>query len=310
MRIEFAALAAALFVIAGTAAGQIPQPDVAQWQGQRALADIVKLLGFGARAMDVPGHRQTIDMIEAEMKSLGVTAREQSWVSTIGGQTHHMANVIAPLYPEAPRRIILATHYDSIIRAYADKQHPDAPMPGANNSASGVAVLLETARALKAQKMPPGIGVDFIFFDGEEGPISLGAGDPHWQPLGSPYFTEHLAETYPATKPEQAVIFDMVCWREMKLQPEQTSLLYAADQIDKYWKIGRTFAPGFFNNQPTALPIFDDQIALNDAHIPSFLVIGFEYDPWFNTIEDTPDKCSEAALNGVGRTTLRYIYAH
>jgi glutaminyl-peptide cyclotransferase len=310
MRIEFAALAAALFVIAGTAAGQIPQPDVAQWQGQRALADIVKLLGFGARAMDVPGHRQTIDMIEAEMKSLGVTAREQSWVSTIGGQTHHMANVIAPMYPEAPRRIILATHYDSIIRAYADKQHPDAPMPGANNSASGVAVLLETARALKAQKMPPGIGVDFIFFDGEEGPISLGAGDPHWQPLGSPYFTEHLAETYPATKPEQAVIFDMVCWREMKLQPEQTSLLYAADQIDKYWKIGRTFAPGFFNNQPTALPIFDDQIALNDARIPSFLVIGFEYDPWFNTIEDTPDKCSEAALNGVGRTTLRYIYAH
>ncbi|HXR86505.1 MAG TPA: M28 family peptidase [Stellaceae bacterium] len=310
MRIEFAALAAALFVIAGTAAGQIPQPDVAQWQGQRALADIVKLLGFGARAMDVPGHRQTIDMIEAEMKSLGVTAREQSWVSTIGGQTHHMANVIAPLYPEAPRRIILATHYDSIIRAYADKQHPDAPMPGANNSASGVAVLLETARALKAQKTPPGIGVDFIFFDGEEGPISLGAGDPHWQPLGSPYFTEHLAETYPATKPEQAVIFDMVCWREMKLQPEQTSLLYAADQIDNYWKIGRTFAPGFFNNQPTTLPIFDDQIALNDAHIPSFLVIGFEYDPWFNTTEDTPDKCSEAALNGVGRTTLRYIYAH
>ena len=171
-------------------------------------------------------------------------------------------------------------------------------------------MLLETARALKAQKMPPGIGVDFIFFDGEEGPISLGAGDPHWQPLGSPYFTEHLAETYPATKPEQAVIFDMVCWREMKLQPEQTSLLYAADQIDNYWKIGRTFAPGFFNNQPTTLPIFDDQIALNDAHIPSFLVIGFEYDPWFNTTEDTPDKCSEAALNGVGRTTLRYIYAH
>src|SRR5690348_269604 len=170
MRIEFAALAAALFVIAGTAAGQIPQPDVAQWQGQRALADIVKLLGFGARAMDVPGHRQTIDMIEAEMKSLGVTAREQSWVSTIGGQTHHMANVIAPMYPEAPRRIILATHYDSIIRAYADKQHPDAPMPGANNSASGVAVLLETARALHAQKVAPGVGVDFIFFDGEEGP--------------------------------------------------------------------------------------------------------------------------------------------
>ena len=287
-----------------------PRPDVSQWQGQRAMADIEKLVGFGPRAMDVPGHRKTIDLIVAEIKKLGVIAREQSWNSTVAGQTHAMTNVIAPMYPEAPRRIILGTHYDSIIRAYADKEHPDAPMPGANNSASGVALLLETARALHAQKTPPGVGVDFIFFDGEEGPLSLGAGDPHWQPLGSPYFTEHLAETYPGTKPEQAVIFDMVCWREMKLHPEQASLLYAADQIDKYWNIGRTFAPAFFNSQPTPQPIFDDQIALNDAHIPAFLVIGFEYDPWLNTTQDTPDKCSEAALNGVGRTTLRYIYAH
>jgi glutaminyl-peptide cyclotransferase len=304
---------AAAFIALGLAApalAQAPPPDVSQWQGQRALADIDTLVGFGPRAMDVPGHRKTIDMIVAEMKKLGVTTHEQSWNSTVAGQTHAMTNVIASMYPDAKRRIILGTHYDSIIRAYADKQRPDAPMPGANNSASGVAVLLETARALHMQRTPPGIGVDFIFFDGEEGPLSLGAGDPHWQALGSPYFTEHLAETYPETKPEQAVIFDMVCWREMKLHPEQASLLYAADQIDKYWNIGRTFAPAFFNQQPTAQPIFDDQIALNDIHIPAFLVIGFEYDPWFNTTEDTPDKCSAAALNGVGRTTLRYIYAH
>ena len=308
MRIEVAIFAATLF-FAGAAPAQQPQPDVAQWRGQRALSDIDRLVAFGPRAMDAPGHRQAIDMIIAELKPLGIAAREQSWTSTAAGQTHQMTNVIAPIYPEAKRRFILGTHYDSIIRAYADKQHPDAPMPGANNSASGVALLLETARALHAQKTPPGIGIDFVFFDGEEGPISLGAGDPHWQPLGSPYFTEHLAETYPQTKPEQAVIFDMVCWREMKLHPEQTSLLYAADQIDKFWNIGRTFAPAFFNNQPTSQPIFDDQIALNDARIPAFLVIGFDYDPWFNTTGDTPDKCSEAALNGVGRTTLRYIYA-
>ena len=286
-----------------------PQPDVTQWQGQRALDDIVKLVGFGPRAMDTPGHRKTIDLIESEMKKLGVASREQSWTSSVADQTHAMTNVVASMYPDAPRRMILGTHYDSIIRAYADKDHPDAPMPGANNSASGVALLLETARALRAQKTPPGVGVDFIFFDGEEGPISLGAGDPHWQPLGSPYFTEHLTDTYPGAQPQQAIIYDMVCWREMKLQPEQASLLYAADQINKFWNIGRTFAPAFFSPTPTPQPIFDDQIALNDAKIPSFLVIGFQYDPWFNTTKDTPDKCSEAALDGAGRTTLRYIYA-
>jgi hypothetical protein len=311
MRRDLAALlAAALCLGAATAApAQTPQPDVSQWQGQRALSDIVKLTGFGPRAMDTPGHRQTIDMIEAELRRLGIASHEQRWSSDIAGQHHAMTNIIAPIDPDAKRRLILGTHYDSIIRAYADKDLPDAPMPGANNSASGVALLLETARALHAQKTPPGVGVDLIFFDGEEGPISLGAGDPHWQPLGSPYFTAHLADIYPAAKPEQAVIFDMVCWREEKLRPEEASLLYAADQIDKYWNIGRTFAPAIFSATPTPTPIFDDQIALDDMHIPAFLVIGFEYEPWFNTTQDTPDKCSEAALDGVGRTTLRYIYA-
>jgi glutaminyl-peptide cyclotransferase len=303
------ALAALSLSFAAPAFAQTPQPDVSQWQGQRALADITTQVGFGRRAMDTPGHQQTIALVESEMRKLGVTSREQSWHSDVADQSHAMTNVIASMYPNAKRRMILGTHYDSIIRAYADKDQPDAPMPGANNSASGVALLLETARALHAQKTPPNIGVDFIFFDGEEGPVSLGAGDTHWQPLGSPYFTAHLGETYPTTLPEQAMIFDMVCWREEKLRPEQASLLYAADQIDKFWNIGRTFAPAIFNAQPTPQPIFDDQIALNDAHIPAFLVIGFEYDPWFNTTQDTPDKCSETALDGVGRSVLRYIYA-
>lgn len=310
-RRSLVAFASALCLGCAIAArAQTPQPDVSQWQAPRALADIVKLVGFGPRAMDTPGHRQTIEMIEAELRALGIAAHEQSWTSTVAGQTHQMTNIIAPMDPQTTPRLILGTHYDSIIRAYADKDHPNAPMPGANNSASGVALLLETARALHAQKTSPGIGVDFIFFDGEEGPISLGAGDPHWQPLGSPYFTAHLADTYPGAKPQQAIIYDMVCWREEKLQPEQASLLYAADQIDKFWNIGRTFAPAYFSEAPTPSPIFDDQIALNDAHIPAFLVIGFQYDPYFNTTQDTPDKCSEAALDGVGRTTLRYIYAH
>ncbi len=282
--------------------------DVALWQGKRALEDIAQLLSFGPRAPDTEGHRKTIDYIKAEMKKLGLGTTEQSWHSAVAGQSHDLTNVVARFAPGNPRRIILGTHYDSIIRAYRDRDHPEAPMPGANNSASGVALLLETARALKAAKAPPPTGIDFVFFDGEEGPIALGAGDLHWQPLGSPYFAEHLGELYPAAKPEQAVIFDMVCWREEKLKPEQASLLYASDQVNRFWTIGRTFAPAFFSGTPTSGPIYDDQIALNQARIPSFLVIGFEYEPWFNTTQDTLDKCSEAAMNAVGRTVMRYIY--
>jgi len=308
MRHVLLSLIFALGVIAPLHA-QTAAPDVTQWQAPRALADIQKQVSFGARAMETPGHAQTIALIEDELKRLGLEPKEQRFTSEAGGQKHELVNLVVPMFPEAPHRLILGTHYDSIIRAYRDPDHPDAVMPGANNSASGVALLLETARALKAQKTPPARGVDFVFFDGEEGPLSLGAGDPHWQALGSPYLATHRSEVFPAAMPEQAAIFDMVCWREEKLYPEQASLLYAADEIDKFWNIGRTFAPAVFAAQPTPQPIFDDQIALNLVGIHAFLVIGFQYEPWFNTTGDTPDKCSEAALAGVGRTVLRYIYA-
>jgi len=301
-------IAALLLATGASAQAQPVGPDVSLWQGKRALADIAKQLSFGVRALDTSGHERTIDYIEGEMRALGLGPSEQRWTASVGGPTHTLVNVVVPFAPANARRLILGTHYDSIIRAYRDKEHPDAPMPGANNSASGVALLLETARALVAAKTPPPYGIDFIFFDGEEGPVSLGAGDPRWQPLGSPYFVGHLTDFYPIEKPEKAVVFDMVCGREEKLKPEQASLVAASDEVKKFWTIGRTFAPAFFSADVTGSPIFDDQIALADAKIPSFLVIGFEYEPWFNTTQDTLDKCSEQAMDAVGRTLFRYIY--
>ena len=66
-----------------------------------------------------------------------------------------------------------------------------------------------------------------IFFDGEEGPKSLGAGDPNWMALGSPYFVAHLSDFYSGRKPEKGVVFDMVCYRTLELHPELFSLYYA-----------------------------------------------------------------------------------
>jgi glutaminyl-peptide cyclotransferase len=280
------------------------------WSGDRAMADIAALLKFTPRSMDAPGHQQAIGYIEAEMAKTPFTAiSRQRWTYRGGdGADHAMTNVIARLAPSNPRRVIVGTHYDSIVRAYADTAKPDAPMPGANNSASGVAVLLETARAL-GRLPPPPVGIDMIFFDGEEGPKSLGAGDPHWKALGSPYFTEHLSDFYPNRKPENGVIFDMVCYRDLQLKPELTSVLYARTQTEKFWTAGSAIAPSVFLRTATPYPVSDDQTALTAAGIPSLLVIDFEYDPWFNTTQDTIDKCSAGSLADVGRTLLRYLYA-
>ena len=224
------------------------------------------------------------------------------------GSMHTLTNIIGRLNPDNPDRIILATHYDSLVRAYRDLVDPEAPMPGANNSASGVALLLETARFLSVTPALS-VGVDFVFFDGEEGPNSLGAGDPDWQALGSPYFAQHLSSLYPKQKPLQAVVFDMVCYRDLRLNQELSSLSYAKTNVTNFWAIGTSFAPKVFLTAPTKQPIRDDQDALFAAGIPSFLVIDFDYEPWFNTTQDTIDKCSSDSLATIGHALVTYLYA-
>lgn len=305
------AVVAALALLALPAWAQIEtnQVETSQWSGQRALDIIVQLLKFTPRSMETVGHQQTIDYITAELaKTKFKTVKTQRWVERAAGRTMAMTNIIARLNPDNPRRIIVTTHYDSIIKAYRDAKHPDAPMPGANNSASGVAVLLETARVLSL--MPdPSIGIDMIFFDGEEGAISMGAGDPNFRPVGSAHFAEHLPDFYPNTKPENAIDFDMVCDRDLHLQPEPSSIRSAPEAVKKFWDIGVKTAPKAFNPTPLRYTIEDDHTNLQQAGIPSLVVIDFDYEPFYNTLQDTPDKCSTQSLEAVGRTLLQYVYA-
>ena len=307
--LTLAAMGASI-VSLNTATADPAEISVDVWSGDRAMTDIAALLKFTPRSIGAPGHQKTIDYIESELAKTPFPAPiKQRWTYRSDDDAEHaMTNLVARLNPSNPRRIIVATHYDSIVRAYADTKNPDGPMPGANNSASGVALLLETARAL-GRLPPPPVGIDMIFFDGEEGPLSLGAGDPHWFAIGSPYFTAHLADFYPDRKPESGLDFDMVCYRELQLKPELSSVLYAGSQTVEFWSIGSAIARSVFLGTPTPYPISDDHTALTLAGIPSLLVIDFEYDPWFNTTQDTIDKCSAARLADVGRTLLRYLYA-
>jgi hypothetical protein len=275
------------------------------WRGRAAMNDIRELLSFGRRAMGWPGHGKTIAMIQATFARMGVPTTLQTWTEQTPNGPKEMTNVIARFEPANPRRLVLGTHYDSIVRAYADQQDPQAPMPGANNSASGVALLLETARALHRSRLA--VGVDFIFFDGEEGPLSLGAGDPNWRALGSPHFIRSIAAFYPNRLPEQAVLFDMVCYRAIKLHPELSSMRHAPGFVQRFWSIGQAIDPGIFDDDTTRYEISDDQNAFQSIGVPGFLVIGFEYAPYFNTTADTIDKCSPDVLQALGDTVVAYV---
>ena len=281
------------------------------WSGARAMKDIATQLSFGRRAIGTEGHSKTLAFIRRELANTAVDkVQAQSWtVNNDTGAPLGLTNLIARFYSARLNRIILGTHYDSIVRAYADADNRQAPMPGANNSASGVALLLETARALSVLSTPPPYGVDFVFFDGEEGPRSLGAGDPDWHALGSPYFAAHLADFYPSRKPSQSIIFDMVCFTDLRLVPDSSSVSFARPEVDRFWAIGQQVAPSIFASTAAGPLIGDDQIALAQAGIPSFLVIDIDYEPWFNTTRDTIERCSATSLEAVGRTLLRYLYS-
>lgn len=290
-------LCAALGALAGLAvAAAAPSFD-----GTRAMQHIDDIMAWQPRSMGFAGHARTLEYLDAQLRAdPHVDVVHQNWVElTADGHPMPMTNLVARLNPQLKRRVLLATHYDSIVRAYRDPDpaRRSLPMPGANNSASGVALLLEMARVLSRTRPP--LGVDFVFFDGEEGPLSLGAGDPNWRPLGSPYFVKHSGEFYSGELPRVALVFDMVCKRGLRLHPERSSLESAPQDVRALWAIGHRLAPDTFPDTSQGV-VLDDQTALAGIGVPSMLLIDFDYEPWFNTTGDTQDKCSAESLQALG----------
>ncbi len=120
--------------------------------------------------------------------------------------------------------IILSAHYDSRLVADQDPQYPTVsePVPGANDGASGVAILLELSRVLD---IPRDKEVWIVLFDIEDnGRI------PGWDwILGSQYFADHLEQT-----PSMVVNLDMVGDADLKIYKERNS---TAELNDEIWQV-------------------------------------------------------------------------
>src|SRR3989344_2121882 len=281
-----------------------------QFEGANAMTDIRTIVALGSREIGSEGNNALGNLLLKRMQDLHIDAARDSWVHvTDDNRPIPLSNIIARYNPEAKKRIILGTHYDSISRAYRDKKDPNAYMPGANNSASGVALLLEAARTLSLDHASSTLGIDFVFFDGEEGATALGGGDPNWTPLGSTHFAAMYPALYLAGKPDHAVLFDMVCDEDLGIAKEAYSYNAAKEEQSRFWDIGGALAPLVFDHS-VKHKIGDDHLPLIAAGIPSFLVIDFDYEPWFNTTNDTPSHCSANSLTLVGETLMHYLASY
>ena len=278
----------------------------AQFDGQRAFFYLEKQVAFGPRNPGSNGHVQGLLFLQKELSKFAdqVALQPFDYQDLHGKKLLKLTNVIARFKPQASVRIFLAAHWDT--RPTADNDHLNnrqIPIPGANDGASGVAVLLEIARQLKMK--PPAVGVDLIFFDGED----YGR-EGHLEEyfLGSRYFAKN-AGSY---RPRYGILLDMIGDANLTIPREPNSVAALPQIVDRIWQLAHSLGYYEFEDR-LGLPISDDHIILMQYGIPCIDIIDFEYpdahNRYWHTLQDTPDKCSDYSLQVVGDVMLQLIYS-
>lgn len=290
---------ASVFAVVVVAAGAIPtarattSSTLPSFDGQRAFADLVRQCDFGPRVPGTDAHEQCGAWLVQTLSTCADTVERQHFSAKVGEQQLPLHNIVATFNPGGSPQVLLCAHWDTRPTADCDPnpENRKTPISGANDGASGVAVLLEIARALKSS--PPQQRVTLVLFDGEDyGP---GTKDMF---LGSRYY----AGKFSGPKVDWAVLLDMVGDRDLKLPQESISLAHAPEVVKRVWRAAEQARAEAFVDRPGPA-IMDDHVFLLERGIPCIDVIDFEY-PYWHTLADTPDKCAPDSLEQVGRTIL------
>jgi glutaminyl-peptide cyclotransferase len=291
-------VAAAILALAAVSCGG--RKAVPEFNADRAFQLLVMQTDLGPRVPGSAAWQQFQSLARRFFDSLGVDYETQpfTYPDYLRGDTIDLVNWIVHINPGKSNRILLGAHYDSRPRADYD---PDTtlrsePIPGANDGASGTAVLMHLCELMAAS--PPDAGVDLIFFDGEDyGPP--GRSDQYL--LGSTYYASHHKGDY-----DFGIIIDMIGDSDLDIYREVFSDRYVKNINDLVWNTAAKLGiPAFIDS--LKYEVIDDHLPLISGGIPTIDVIDFDY-PYWHTHADTPDKCSPASLAAVGRVLLDVVY--
>ncbi len=272
-----------------------------QFDGERAFADLLEQCRFGPRNPGSAGHGEAKNYFLDKLREHTKFVKIQDFVFSDRDQDVELelTNIIASFYPKKTKRVLLCAHWDT--RPFADKDPDTAlkaqPILGANDGASGVAVLLEIARIVSLRE--PLWGVDIVLFDGEDGGEE---GDVSGFCLGSEYFAKHKGDY----QPEFGMVLDMIGDKELTVYKEGYSSMYAGELVDLVWSRAEGLGLFCFRDSVKHF-IYDDHIPLLGAGIAVIDIIDFDY-PYWHTTSDTPDKCSPESLQKIGDLLLEILY--
>ena len=294
-RLATIALLAALF--AGCGGGDDPaDAGEDRFDAERAFADVQAQVDFGPRPSGTPANRSQAEFLAERLHDAGV---RDIWIQ------RPLRNVVGRIPGDEGDAILLAAHHDT----------EDVPgFVGANDGASGVAVVLEIARALPERVDGP--TVLFALFDGEEArgnrPFELDG------TRGSEQYVRFARKAEANGAPEQGapalrtidsmVLFDMVGDCDLEIPREANSNRELYEHIDTAAGEGSPFGG-------ETGPILDDHIPFAEAGVRAVDLIDFEFGPgpspgqWWHTTEDTVDKVCPESLDAVGEAVLKALPA-
>jgi hypothetical protein len=267
------------------------------FNGSRAYEYLKQICELGPRPSNSKGMAAQQKFLSEFFTKLGGKVRlqrfEESHPQT--GLPVPMANLIVEWHPDQTERILLCAHYDTLPFPMRDRKNPRGVFVGANDGASGVAVLMELAHEM--QSLDARYGVDFALFDGEE--YIFDANQPYF--LGAKFFSEDYAKHPPAHRYRCAVLLDMVGDADLQIYQERNSMWWDDSRpiVNEIWATARRLGVREFIAKKK-YEVSDDHLPLhNTAKIPACDIIDFDYPAW-HTQADAPERCSALSLAKVG----------
>ncbi len=268
------------------------------FDGARAYEYLRQICDLGPRPSASPGMLAQQEMLVEHFQKLGGKVNLQQFRirHPRDGSEVRMANLMVRWHPERKERILLCAHYDT--RPFPDRDpiNPRGTFLGANDGASGVALLMELARQMP--QLRGKLGVDFVLFDGEEFVFN---DDTDIYFLGSEYFAREYAAGRLDSRYRFGIVLDMIADADLQLFEERNSVAWRETRplVKDIWSVAARLALREFIPQPKH-EVRDDHLPLrNTGKIPTIAIIDFDY-PFWHTEADTADKCSALSLAKVG----------
>ena len=283
--------------------------EPAQFSGTRAMEYLEAICELGPRPSGSEGMEKQRELLIRHFQKAGATVFRQAFRSRDGrnGDWVRMENLIVSWHPERNDRVLLGAHYDTRPYPDRDRRDPRGIFLGANDGASGVAVLMELADSVAELKGT--VGVDFVLFDAEEY-VFEEKRDSYC--LGSLFFARQYAGSRKAGTISYAyrcgVILDMVGDRNLTIWQEQQSVDWHDTRpvVESIWATAKQLQIQEFVPRPKYL-INDDHVPLRmTGGIPTCDIIDFDYPHW-HTTQDIPENCSAHSLGLVGRVILSWL---